>query len=317
MPTILYITPNAGATNATVTVVGNNFGSVQGASTLGFTLQYPMTTTIQSWSNNLIVATVPTAAITGNVGVTVNGTISNLVTFTVGTPAATFTQGAWSTLSAQMPFTTTSNIMSGLNPIHMVLMHTNQVLLVGGSQNCPPNLAGCAAQNNYPQGAGIFDLASQNISTIALNVDYFCNGMSIMSDGRVLLSGGTKAYGQLAPVGQGGGLLPFLGLPDAAIFDPAQPNAGFQVQPPTANGRWYPTVTELGNGQMMTTSGLSDAYGTTANPDNTNNTSEIWNGAAWSSPIPLASTYPQSTQQMIFFLYPRLHLLPDRTLVHV
>lgn len=310
-PSILYITPNVGANNSVVTVYGNNFGATQGSSTLGFTLSpEPMTTVIQSWSNNKIVALVPTDAITGNVAVTVNAVQSNTVNFTVGTPAATYTQGAWSTLATQMPFTATSGIMSGLNPIHMALLHTNQILLVGGSQNCPTTITGCPAQNNYPQGAGIFDLGTKQISTIALNVDYFCNGMSIMADGRVLLSGGTKAYGQLASVGQGGGLLPFLGLPDSAIFDPAQPTS-FQVNSPTAAGRWYPTVTELGNGQMMSTSGLLDTYNPQGNTlDNTNNTSEIWNGAAWSNPIPLNSTYPQTTQKMVFNLYPRLHLLP-------
>ena len=31
--------------------------------------------------------------------------------------------------------------------------------------------------------------------------DMFCNGMSIMQDGRVLINGGTKGYGALAVVG--------------------------------------------------------------------------------------------------------------------
>lgn len=313
---ILYMTPNAGEINSIVTVIGSGFGATQGQSTLNFTLQYPMTTTIQSWSDNKIVAVVPSSAITGAANVTVGNVQSNTVNFTLGNASSLSYQGQWSTLATTMPFTTTQSatwgtVMSGLNPIHMALLHTNQILMVGGSQNCPPPTTGCAAQDNYPLGAGIFDLASQKINPIALNKDWFCNGMSIMPDGRVLLSGGTKAYGQLAPVGQGGGLLPFLGLPDSAIFDPTQVNDGFQVNPPTAGGRWYPTVTELGNGSMMSTSGLLDTYGTAAtNYNNTNNTSEIWNGAAWSNPIPLASVYPQSTQQMIFFLYPRLHLLP-------
>lgn len=315
---ILYITPNVGQVNTSVvTVVGNGFGATQGQSTLNFTLQMPMTTTIQSWSNNLITALVPAAAISGNVTVTVGGTQSNTVPFTVGTPATAFTQGAWSTLSTQMPFTTTTStafgtVMNGLNPIHMALLHTNTILMVGGSGNCPPSSTGCPAQNDYQQGAGTYALnadgsASANaISPIAIDWDMFCNGMAIMQDGRVLLNGGTKAYGALAPVGQGGGLLPFLGLPNTSLFDPSTNQ--FITSTPTANGRWYPTITELGDGRMMSTSGLLDNYGTTQG--NTNNTSEIWNGASWTSAIPLAQNYPQSTQAITFFLYPRLTLLP-------
>ena len=46
--------------------------------------------------------------------------------------------------------------------------------------------------------------------------DMFCNGMSIMQDGRVLINGGTKGYGSLAVVGVAGEI-PFTGL--AQHFD--------------------------------------------------------------------------------------------------
>ena len=49
--------------------------------------------------------------------------------------------------------------------------------------------------------------------------DMFCNGMSIMQDGRVLINGGTKGYGALAVVGVQGEI-PFTGLPNTSIFDP-------------------------------------------------------------------------------------------------
>ena len=65
------------------------------------------------------------------------------------------------------------------------------------------------------------------------------------------------------------------------------------------NGRWYATATTLGDGRVMTFSGLSLSGGT-------NNTVEIYDlqnaGAGWSSP----TTAPFSPP-----LYPRLFLLPN------
>ena len=86
----------------------------------------------------------------------------------------------------------------------------------------------------------------------------FCNGMSIMQDGRVLINGGTKGYGSLAVVGVAGEI-PFTGLANTSIFDPG--TESFVDVAPTAHGRWYPTITELNDGRMMTTSGLNDTDG--------------------------------------------------------
>jgi hypothetical protein len=112
-------------------------------------------------------------------------------------------------------------------------------------------------------------LSANKIITMPISWDMFCNGMSIMQDGRVLINGGTKTYGSLAVVGVNGDI-PFTGLPNTSIFDPG--TESFVDVAATAHGRWYPSVTELGDGRMMTTSGLNDTDG------NNNNTSEIWDG---------------------------------------
>ena len=198
--------------------------------------------------------------------------------------------GMWSTLPGTMP----------INPIHAALLHTGKVLLVAGSGNCPPQQAGCPQGPQYQQGAALLDLSTKNITTMATTWDMFCNGMSIMQDGRVLINGGTKGYGQLAVVGAAG-KIPFTGLPNTSIFDPA--SESFIDITPTAHGRWYPTMTELNDGRMMTTSGLNDSDGLN------NNTSEIWDGQHWSAEIPGnpgISDFPAFQ----FPLYPRMHLLP-------
>ncbi|MBV9622409.1 MAG: DUF1929 domain-containing protein, partial [Acidobacteria bacterium] len=112
---------------------------------------------------------------------------------------------------------------------------------------------------------------------------------------------GTKGYGQLAVVGTQGNV-PFTGLPNSSIFDPS--GETFVDITATAHGRWYPTMTEMNDGRMMTTSGLNDSNG------NYNNTSEIWDGQQWSAEIggnPNISNYPGFQ----FPLYPRMHLLPN------
>ena len=63
-----------------------------------------------------------------------------------------------------------------------------------------------------------------------------------------------------------------------------------------AHGRWYPTPTVLGDGRVMTFSGLLETGGT-------NTSVEIYTpGAGWSPESPAGWTPP---------LYPRMHLLPN------
>jgi len=199
-------------------------------------------------------------------------------------------QGMWSTLPATMP----------INPIHAALLHTGKILLIAGSGNCPPQQAGCPQGPQYPAGAALLDLSSKTITTMPTSWDMFCNGMSIMQDGRVLINGGTKSYGALAVVGVQGDI-PFTGLANTSIFDTS--TESFVDVAPTAHGRWYPTMTELNDGRMMTTSGLNDTDG------NNNNTSEIWDGQQWGAEIP-GNPHITDFPTFQFPLYPRMHLLP-------
>jgi rhamnogalacturonyl hydrolase YesR len=79
-PTITSLSPASGAVGTSVTIAGTNFGTAQGTSTVSFNGTVAVAT---SWSASSIVATVPAAAITGNVVVIVGGVASNGLTFTV------------------------------------------------------------------------------------------------------------------------------------------------------------------------------------------------------------------------------------------
>ncbi len=171
--------------------------------------------------------------------------------------------GTWVTLPYTMP----------INPIHLALMHDGNVLIVAGSGNLSTEPTFRAALWNRQAGA---------ITTQTLDWDMFCNGIGVLPDGRVFINGGTLRYD------------PFYGERRSAAYDPA--TGLFSDLPMMAHGRWYPTVTTLGDGRMMTFSGTKEAGGT-------NTSVEIYTpGVGWSPEYNAGWTPP---------LYPRLHLLPD------
>ena len=106
--------------------------------------------------------------------------------------------------------------------------------------------------------------------------------MVVLPDGRAFINGGTLQYD------------PFRGQPKSSVFDPAT-NTFSDVQN-MAHGRWYPTVTTLGDGRMMTFSGAKETGGS-------NKAVEIYTvGSGWSAQCIASWTPP---------LYPRMHLLPN------
>ena len=182
----------------------------------------------------------------------------------VGQPAAqSLGQGQWKTLPDPMP----------VNPVHVALLNNGNVLIVSGSGNVP-------TQTTYE--AVVWDPRTGTTTTQPLGWDMFCNGMVVLPDGRVFINGGTLRYD------------PFLGDVRSAVYDPT--TGQFTDLENMAHGRWYPTVTTLGDGSVMTFSGLSEA-------GVTNTAVEIYRvGVGWSQEYQSGWTPP---------LYPRMHLLPD------
>src|SRR5262249_58918213 len=129
-------------------------------------------------------------------------------------PAGQRSQGKWQILPHLMP----------INPVHATLMHNGKVLVVSGSGNV-------AGNSNFQ--AGIFDPASGSVTTMPVAWDMFCNGMVVLPDGRAFVNGGTLQYD------------PFHGELRSSVYDLA--TGQFTDVQSMANGRWYPTVTTLGN----------------------------------------------------------------------
>ena len=82
-PIVTSLSPALGQVETTVVIGGANFGASQGTSTVTFN---GVAATATSWSDASITVTVPAAAATGPVVVTVGGEASNQVTFTVTGP---------------------------------------------------------------------------------------------------------------------------------------------------------------------------------------------------------------------------------------
>ncbi len=82
-PSITSLTPNTGAVGCSIVITGSSFGTSQSKASVTFDGK---PASISSFSSTSITATVPTGATTGNVVVTVSGSASNGVLFTV-TPA--------------------------------------------------------------------------------------------------------------------------------------------------------------------------------------------------------------------------------------
>ncbi|MEN3337570.1 MAG: hypothetical protein V7647_1246, partial [Acidobacteriota bacterium] len=182
--------------------------------------------------------------------------------------AQTNGQGQWKTLPYDMP----------INPVHLALTNNGKVLIVAGSGNV-------AAETNFR--AAVWDPQAETIVTQTVGWDMFCNGLAILPDGRVLINGGNLQYD------------PFHGHLKNAAFDPV--TGLFTDLQNMAHGRWYPTVTILGDGRAMAFSGLNETGAT-------NTAVELYTvGSGWSPEYPAGWTPP---------LYPRMHLLPDGTVLY-
>ncbi len=111
-------------------------------------------------------------------------------------------------------------------PIHNVLLPNGKVLMWGRDQV-----------------ERLWDPVTQSV-TIPPHAGYdlFCAGHTHLSDGRVLIAGGH--------------VVDFVGLAKASIYDPA--TNSWAATPDMNAGRWYPTVTALGNGDALVVSGEID-----------------------------------------------------------
>jgi galactose oxidase len=180
------------------------------------------------------------------------GTGQHTLRFTTGSVAATSSS---ITVNALPPEATTgkwdSPVAWDIVPLHMSLLPTGKIL----------------AWSKYESDGtmGMPRLWDPTIGPptsalmVAADTMLFCSGHALMADGRLMVSGGHKKDDR--------------GLDVTNIFDPATESWASGL-PKMAKGRWYPTVTALADGRMVTVAGRDTASAVVLIP-------EIWDNNQW------------------------------------
>jgi hypothetical protein len=138
--------------------------------------------------------------------------------------------------------------------VHSVVLHTGKVLIIAGSANQQATFAaGTFTSTLWDPVAGTF-------APVATPTDMFCNGHVVLSDGRVLVAGGTEAYP--AYDGQGRLATDWRGSRRTYVFNPWSER--YEPAPDMAVGRWYPTLVHLGDDRVLAVAGLDEHAQNTA-----------------------------------------------------
>jgi hypothetical protein len=177
----------------------------------------------------------------------------------------------------------------GIIPIHSVLLDNGLVLMW---QYANVNGNGGILISSYNPATGQ-TTALQQPPPYNLNQywNYFCSGDSSLPDGRILMTGGL-----VGPQGQGDH-----GLAATVIFDPV--TMGWISTPNMAFGRYYPTNTQLSNGNTLIFSGFN-AAGSAIVPQ----VEEYSYSAGTITTLPPANNLPMAQR---WDTYPRMFLLPN------
>jgi len=187
----------------------------------------------------------------GDLGIA--GTGPYTLAFTTG---AASTTSSTVTLSSLPPEATTGKWDAPVDwdivPLHMHLLPTGKILAWGKYESGTTMMA----------NPRLWDPAVGPPTTaveVPADTMLFCSGHALMADGRVMVSGGHKGDDR--------------GLDVTNIFDPVS-ESWVPGLPKMAQGRWYPTVTELADGRMVTVAGRDTTSTVVLIP-------EIWENNQW------------------------------------
>ncbi|MFJ3893462.1 galactose oxidase-like domain-containing protein [Streptomyces sp. NPDC090083] len=189
--------------------------------------------------------------------------------------------GRWDVLPTQNP----------VRSMHSVVLNNGKVLLIAGSGN---------SEEQFDAGtftSAVYDPVAGTYKVIPTPKDMFCSGHIQLQDGRVLVLSGNKAFP--AADGSHG----YEGYKESYVFDPATET--YSRTNDLNDGHWYPSATELGNGDVISFGGLrEDSTGSV--------TAEYWSDAQqkW---LPLS----QVNQTWSYWgLYPSMVLMQDGRLFY-
>jgi hypothetical protein len=161
--------------------------------------------------------------------------------------------------------------------IHMMLLPDGRVLSMG--------------RTGTPR---VWNPSTGAFTSVAPPANLFCSGHSLLADGRVFVAGGHISDKH--------------GLPNITLFSPTTNTWSSSV--PMALGRWYPTTTVMGNGDVVITSGTDQQAAVVKIPEVWSNgsirqltgaaKSLAWYPRQWVAPNGLL--YEAGPDQKTFFL---------------
>ncbi|MEO5878070.1 MAG: hypothetical protein ABIS86_02860, partial [Streptosporangiaceae bacterium] len=179
-----------------------------------------------------------------------NGPNTGQGTCTDGTGCA---KGRWAVRSINTPE----------RAIHSVLLRNGKVLLIAGSGS---NAANFKAFNKGTFKTYVFDPVKNTFKKVYTPVDLFCAGHVQLSDGKVLVVGGTLTYPtydqKQAEIPNTG----FRGLNASYLFNPST-NRYEKITSKMKDGHWYASATQLGNGDVFAAGGNSATLSKEISPD--------------------------------------------------
>jgi hypothetical protein len=206
--------------------------------------------------------------------------------------------------------------------VHAVLLQNGKLLLMAGSGNSRMEFkAGCFRSYVYNPVAGTW-------KEIQTPTDLFCGGHVQLANGNVLILGGTREYPAPPKPGEYPSTI-YKGENASWIFnikteayekvpynelDPHQP----REPGPLLNGAWYPSATELGNGNVISFGGLNEE-GTGATSTNYYIAPYNKGDAAGDQPgqwVGFGSSELQQTYDWFWGLYPSMILTADGRLFY-
>jgi hypothetical protein len=181
----------------------------------------------------------------------INGTGDHTLEFTAGTASVTSSPVSVSALPAEALTGKWGPLVNwDIIPLHMNLLPSGKIL-AWGKTDVPPDTMG------MPR---VWDPAAGPPSTarmIMVDTMLFCAGHALMPDGRLMVAGGHLQDDR--------------GIPTTYFFSSdGTPQKG----PDMAHGRWYPTVTVLEDGRLLTMGGRDQNNLVVTTP-------EIWENNRW------------------------------------
>jgi galactose oxidase-like protein/Big-like domain-containing protein/Kelch motif protein len=182
----------------------------------------------------------------------INGTGSHTIEFTAGNASVTSSPVSLSALSEEASRGKWGPVVPwNIVPLHISLMPNGKIIAWGKYE---ANTTTMAMPRIWNPSQG----PPTSASMIELDTMLFCAGHTLMPDGRLMVSGGHKADD--------------VGINRTNFFNQ---DGAWQPGPNMAHGRWYPTVTTLPDGRMLTMAGRDENGDVVTIP-------EIWNGTQWS-----------------------------------